>query len=178
MQRTFGYLTSTNLESSNFDNWDYSNIGSTSENLFLLQGYAGTLSATYYADILARIRATAPISVNSQMAFGSSRLNASAIYTTQQGPSSGWNVAGTTVIEETGIGENVSVGDIFYQSNQSQSTRYYYRITAVSEDEITIASGLLYTGNYWNILTSQAAKDRQYIVENLAVGFTDGLPIL
>lgn len=178
LQRTFAYLTNTNLESSNLDNWDYSNIGSAAEDLYLFQGYVGTLSATYYASILARIRATAPTSVNSAMAYGNSRLNGSAIYTSQQGPASGWNVAGTTVIEETGIGENVSVGDIFYQSNQSQTSRYYYRITAVSEDEITIASGLAYTGNYWNILTSQAAKDRQYIVENLATTFTDGIPIL
>ena len=178
LSRTFSGVNDTSLESTNLDKWNYGNIGSASEDLYFLQGYGGTLSATYYADILARIRATAPTSVNSYMTYGNSRLNASAIYTTQQGPSSGWNVVGTTVIEETGIGENVSVGDIFYQSNQSQSSRYYYRITAVSADEITIASGLVYTGNYWNILTSQAAKDRQYIVENLAISFTDGIPIL
>ena len=178
LRRTFGGLNSTSLGSTNLDKWNYSNIGSGSEDLYLFQAYTGTLSATYYASILARIRATAPTSVNSNMTYGSSRLNASAIYSSQQGPGSGWNVIGTTVIEETGIGENVSVGDIFYQSNQSQSVRYYYRITAVSEDEITIASGLASTNQYWNILTSQAAKDRQYIVENLATAFTDGIPIL
>jgi hypothetical protein len=178
LSRTFSGLNSTSLESTNLDKWNYSNIGSGSEDLYPFQGYGGTLSATYYASILARIRATAPTSVNSNMTFGNSRLNASAIYTSQQGPASGWNVVGTTVIEETGIGEGVSVGDIFYQSNTTQSARYYYRITAVSEDEITIASGLVYTGNYWNILTSQVVKDRQYIVENLAINFTDGKPIL
>jgi len=179
LSRTFNGLNSTNLESANLNNWDYGNIGSASEDLYLLQGYIGTLSATYYAQILARIRATAPTSVNSNMTFGGSRLEAEALHTSQQAGSGGWYVSGTTVINETGVGIDVSVGDVFYQSNQSQSTRYYYRITAVgSEDQITISSGILYSGNYWNILTSQAAKDRQYIVENLAIGFTDGIPIL
>lgn len=177
--RTFSYLNSTNIQPINLDKWDYGNIGTGSEDLYLFQGYSGTIGSTLYADILARIRATAPTSVNSNMTFGNSRLEAEALYTSQQGPSSGWNVVGTTVINQTGVGTNVSVGDIFYQSNNSQSARYYYRITAVgSEDQITIASGLAYAGDYWNILTSQAIKDRQYILENLATSLTDGKPIL
>jgi hypothetical protein len=165
------------MEETHMDTWDYSNIGTGSEDLFMMQTNNYTLSPDFYAALLARIRATAPTTVNSRFEYNGTRINGGALYTSQQ--VGGTWVIGNTVINVTGIGVGVSVGDILYQSNGSQNTRYYYRITAVnSNDEIEIASGLVYTGNYWNILTSQAAKDRQYIVENLAISFVDNKPIL
>ena len=176
-RRTFRFLTNTNMEETHMDTWDYSNIGTGSEDLYLMQGNNYTLSPDFYARHLARIRATAPTTVNSSFQYYNCRINAGALYSTQQ--FGGTWVSGNTVINVTGIGIGVSVGDILYQSNGAQTARYYYRITAVnSNDEIEIASGLSYTGSYWNILTSQAAKDRQYIIENLALSFTDSKPIL
>lgn len=175
--RTFRNLDNTNLEETNMDIWDFSNIGTGSEDLLLMQGSTYTLDPTFYTNHLARIRATAPTTVNSRFNYDGTRIDGGALYTSQQ--VSGTWVTGNTVINVTGIGVGVSVGDILYQSNGSQSARYYYKITAVnSNDEIEIASGLVYTGNSWNILTSQAAKDRQYIVENLALSFVDARPIL
>jgi hypothetical protein len=174
--RTFRYLSNTNMEETHMDTWDYSNIGTGSEDLYMMQANDHALSATFYGTLLARIRATAPTTVNSKFQYNGTRIDGGALYTSQQ---VGTFVNGSTVINVTGIGVGVSVGDILYQINSSQTARYYYRITAVnSNDEIEIASGLVYTGSYWNILTSQAVKDRQYIVENLAISFTDGKPIL
>ena len=177
--RTFRMISGTNMEETHMDTWDYSNIGTGSEDLYMMQANNYALSATFYGTLLARIRATAPTTVNSRFQYAGCRINAGALYSSQQVASGSWNTIGNTVITQVGVGVGTSVGDIFYSSNTNQSARYYYRITAVnSNDEVVIASGLVYTGAQWNILTSQSAKDRQYIVENLAVSFADGAPIL
>lgn len=179
LKRTFGQTSNIDMSESNLENWDYSNIGTGSEALFLFQGSTLTLSPTQYAAIAAAIRATAPLTVSSNMSFANSKMYGGSLYASQQVGSGGWNTAGNTVITQTGVGIGTSVGDVFYQSNAAATTRYYYRVTAVnSNDEIEIASGLLYTGDRWNILTSQGMKDRQYLLENLATGYTDGSPIL
>lgn len=177
--RTFRQISNTNMEETHMDTWDYSNIGTGSEDLYMMQANNNALSTTFYETLLARIRATAPTTVNSRFEYSGCRINAGALYSTQQVASGSWNTIGNTVITQVGVGVGTSVGDIFYASNTSQSARYYYRITAVnSNDEVVIASGLAYAGAQWNILTSQSAKDRQYIIENLAISFSDGKPIL